>query len=177
LESLPLCPISDVGSGLCEQPVPPVPTSHDHYRSVRLRGIVSAPKVLQIDTYCLRTGDRCMSLGRAGPEVVTLMLAGDEATAPATDPPAPRARQQAQRETKAPVKIAMMRACVVMPITAVTTTAEIATTKMAAIRMAHHMCAWPPRGAARERLNWDVTTAPLCASSMCRPFTVMTDTI
>jgi serine/threonine-protein kinase len=69
--------------------VPPVPTSHAHYRSVRLRGIVLAPKVLQIDTYCLGTGDRCMSLGRAGPEVVTLMLADDKATAPATDPPAP----------------------------------------------------------------------------------------
>jgi hypothetical protein len=58
--------------------VPPVPTSHAHYRSVRLRGIVLPPKVLQVDTYCLRTGDRCMSLGHAGPEVVTLMFADDK---------------------------------------------------------------------------------------------------
>jgi serine/threonine-protein kinase len=43
-------------------------------------GTVLPPKVLQVDTYCLRTGDRCMSLGHSGPEIVTLMFADDKWT-------------------------------------------------------------------------------------------------
>lgn len=43
-------------------------------------GAVLPGNVLEANTYCLRTGDRCMSLFHAGPEVVTLMFAGDKWT-------------------------------------------------------------------------------------------------
>ncbi|GFG52251.1 hypothetical protein MAGR_36920 [Mycolicibacterium agri] len=43
-------------------------------------GTVLPGKVLQANTYCLRTGDRCMSLFHTGPEVVTLLYADDKWT-------------------------------------------------------------------------------------------------
>ena len=46
--------------------------------------------------------------------------------------------QQAQREKNAPVKIAMIKASVVRPITAVTTMAETAATAMTSRRTPHH---------------------------------------
>lgn len=74
-------------------------------------------------------------------------------------------RQQAQREKNAPVKIAMIKASVVRPVTAVTTMAEMAATPMTSSGTPRHMCAWL-RDAARDGLTWDASTAPLCASSM-----------
>jgi serine/threonine-protein kinase len=43
-------------------------------------GTVLPGKVLEANTYCLRTGDRCMSLLHTGPEVVTLLYADDKWT-------------------------------------------------------------------------------------------------
>ncbi len=43
-------------------------------------GQVVRGKVLEVNTYCLRTGDRCMSLFHADGEAVTLMFANDKWT-------------------------------------------------------------------------------------------------
>jgi serine/threonine-protein kinase len=43
-------------------------------------GNVVPPKVLSANTYCLRTGDRCMSLFHAGQEAVTLIYAANKWT-------------------------------------------------------------------------------------------------
>ncbi|OBK70931.1 serine/threonine-protein kinase [Mycobacterium sp. 1274761.0] len=55
---------------------------HGSYRQTTTLtdGNVLPGKVLQTDTYCLRTGNRCMSLFHAGAEVVTLMFADDKWT-------------------------------------------------------------------------------------------------
>jgi serine/threonine-protein kinase len=43
-------------------------------------GNILPAKVLTADTYCLRTGDRCLSLFHAGPEAVTMIFAKDKWT-------------------------------------------------------------------------------------------------
>lgn len=62
--------------------VSPAEGLHGSYRQTTTftDGTVLPGNVLQADTYCLRTGDRCMSLFHAGPEVVTLMFADDKWT-------------------------------------------------------------------------------------------------
>lgn len=60
--------------------VSPADGLRDSYRETTsfTDGTVHPPKVLDVTTYCLRTGDRCMSLFHAGGEVVTLMFANDK---------------------------------------------------------------------------------------------------
>jgi hypothetical protein len=59
-----------------------VDTLHGSYRQTTTftNGNVVSGKVLSANTYCLRTGDRCMSLFHAADGVVTLMFANDKWT-------------------------------------------------------------------------------------------------